>query len=108
MPKKTNIKPIPIQAAGGFRKLGGGGVVAATANGDVYSQQLHANSIGRNRFIPKGYPDKQISVTFATWSPSGRPASDKSPRLRRIDSLCRNECPAHRDQAGRHIVPQPN
>lgn len=80
MPKKMNIKPIPIQAAAGFRKLGGGGVVAATANGDANSQQIHANNIGRSRFIPKGYPDEQISVTFATWSPSGRPTNDKSPR----------------------------
>ena len=78
MPKKTNIKPIPIQAGGGFRKLGGGGAVAATANGDAYSQQTHANSIGDNRFIHKGYPDEQLRVTFATWSPSGHPTSDKS------------------------------
>ena len=80
MPKKTNIKPIPIHAGGGFRKLGGGGVVAATANGDAYSQQTLANSIGSNRFIPKGYPDEQLHVIFATWSPSGHPASDKFPQ----------------------------
>ena len=62
MPKKTNIKPIPIQAAGAFRILGGGGVAAATASGDAHSQQMLANSIGRSRFIPKGYPDEQLRV----------------------------------------------
>ena len=66
MPKKTNIKPIPIHAAGAFRKLGVGGVAAAIASGDVHNQEIHANINGRNLFIPKGYPDEPISVTFAT------------------------------------------